>query len=121
MLSDQTGTQLLNALLLDKYRKALIGYNEPLPKESEMMITSFFFTVVGLYDAEKVPEGIEVTPEQEGRERIAAVIAEGTIHIPHDPGSDGRLEAELAVYRYHMPDNAPGPEDTRAYLRPFCS
>lgn len=85
------------------------------------MTTSFFFTVVGTFDAGVLPKDIHPTKEQEGQERIVAVLNKGTVHVPHTPGTDGRQAALLAVYRYHMPDNAPGPEDTKVYLRPFCS
>lgn len=90
---------------------------QTLPKEIEMMTTSFWFTVVGTFDADKVPEGVKVTPEQEGQERVTAVLAQGEVHIPHQGGTVP--EAGQAVYRYHMPENAPGMEDTQVYLRPF--
>ncbi len=85
------------------------------------MTTSFFFTVTGTFDVTVVPADVHPTKEQEGQRQIVAVLNEGTVHVPHDPGSDGRHEAELAVYRYHMPANAPRMENTKVYLRPFCS
>ncbi len=87
-----------------------------------MITTSYFFTVIGTFDASKLPGNVSVSPEQEGQERITAVLKQGVVHIPRNAGSasDGRDEAEKAVYRYHMPENAPGMEDTQVYLRPFC-
>ena len=90
-----------------------------LPRETEMITSSFYFTVTGTFDADKLPDGITVSPEQEGQKRVVAQLGSGVVHVPHNPSDDGRKEAELAVNRYHMPSTAPGMEDTAVHLRPF--
>ncbi len=102
MLSDQTGTQLLDALLLDKYRKALIGYNEPLPKESEMK-TLYDYVVI-----EKVGH-----TEQQATDPDPGVIAEGRTWAHDEEDARRRIFCENKL---EIPFAA-----LEVLVRPFCS
>ncbi len=102
MLSDQTGTQLLDALLLADYRKALISHNEPLPEESAMK-TLYDYVVI-----EKVGH-----TEQQATDPDPKVIKADQVWAYTSEDAKRRIFCDN---KFEMPFDA-----LEVLVRPFCS